>query len=305
MVGLYDKQDRRRAAAREAILGLLGALPVVLALTAPPSAAADLRLADDRLAVQVDPRIGRDSPFGTGRPTEVGLESMLRVHTATPGPDVAVEVGHYGAARENAQSLELDQSVGVQGSLSNILTLPAHAISADIAGGYRVGDMAAFDAGTLETTFKLRARPIGRLSTQTEIGWWGRRPAGDRTWTQGGHARLGLTYALPGIGTIGAFERLGVSGPRGHARSYRTGIELDFGPHAFSLSQRIETVGRMQAGPPATSAAYGWQVGPLGMALSADYTAASDTAHASGFAGLAITLGLATPGPGALLDALR
>ena len=108
---------------------------------------------------------------------------------------------------------------------------------------------------------------------------------------------------MPGFGTIGGSERLAASGPRGHTRSYETGVELDFGPHTFSLSQRLETIGGAPAEPPVTAAAYGWQVGPLAMALSADYTA--ESAPATGFAGLAVTLGVAGPGPGALLDALR
>jgi hypothetical protein len=41
------------------------------------------------------------------------------------------------------------------------------------------------------------------------------------------------------------------------------------------------------------------------MALSADYLGETESAPATGFAGLAVTLGLAGPGPGALLDALR
>lgn len=305
LFGVYRKSSDGRAAARVPIGGLVSAVILAFAISATPVAATDIRLGDDRLSMQVDPQVSRTTPFDGASPSEVGLESMLRAQATTPGPDVAVQLGHYGAARAGDQAYEIDQHVGVHGKLSNLLTLPAHRIAADISGGYRVGELAAFDTGTLETTFTLRARPLARLSAQTEFGWWGQRPATDRTWTQGGHGRLGLTYVLPGFGTVGAFERLDVSGRRGHARSYETGVQLDFGPHTFSLSQRLDAIGRVPAGPPATAAAYGWEVGPLGLALSADYTAASDTAPATGFAGLAVTFGLAGPGPGALLEALR
>jgi hypothetical protein len=281
--------------------------------TIGPAAAADLRLAGERLTVQIDPKVDRSAPFDGASPRQVGLESMLRARTATAGPDVAVEVGHYGAARAGGgavraggRSYELSQRLGISGRLSNVLNLSSRKLAADITGGYSVGDMARLGGGKLETTVTVHASPVDRLSTHSEFGWWGQRPAdGDRAWTQGGHGRLGLSYTLPGLGRIGAFERLGVSGPRGQARSYESGIELDFGPHTFSLSQRLETVGRALAGPSATAAAYGWQVGPLAMAFSADYTASSETAPATGFAGLAVTLGIAGPGPGALLDALR
>ncbi|MDZ7712409.1 MAG: hypothetical protein U5L06_04530 [Rhodovibrio sp.] len=268
-------------------------------------AAQDIRVADGRLALQVAPRVVETAPFSEPGAAEVGLASMLRARTPTPGPDVAIEVGHYGAARAGDQMTEIDQRIGLHGRLTNLLTLPKRRVAADVTGGYSVGDLAAFDSGTLETTFTLRASPVARLSTETEIGWRGKRPQGTRGWTHGGHGRLGLDYAVPGFGTIGGFERLAVSGPRGHSRSYETGVELDFGPHTFSLSQRLQTIGGALAEPPATAAAYGWQVGPLAMALSADYTAESQSAPATGFAGLAVTLGLAGPGPGALLDALR
>ncbi len=284
---------------------LTAAVFLGLSGTVSPVAAEDIRFADGRLGLQIAPQVVETAPFGEPGTAEVGLASMLSARTPTPGPDVAVEVGHYGAARTGKPTTEFDQRVGLHGRLMNLLTLPKRRVAADIAGGYSVGDLAAFDSGTLDTTFTLRASPLARLSTETEIGWWGERPDGARSWTQGGHGRLGLTYAVPGFGTIGGFERLAVSGPRHHARRYETGVELDFGPHTFSLSQRLETIGSAQAAPPATAAAYGWQVGPLAMALSADYTAESETAPATGFAGLAVTLGLAGPGPGALLDALR
>ncbi|MBK1667930.1 hypothetical protein CKO28_07760 [Rhodovibrio sodomensis] len=305
VVGRYRTSNAFRAGARAPLAGLAAVLCIAGVGVAMPVGAADLRLADDHLSMRVAPRVARQAPFGGSSPAEVGLESMLRAQAATPGPDMAVEVGHYGAARHGDRPEQFDQRLGVRGQLSNVLTLPSGRLAADLSGGYQVGDMAAFDTGTLQTTFTLRASPLDRLSTRTEIGWWGQRPAEDGTWVQGGHGRLGLSYALPDFGTIGAFERLGVSGPRGQRRHYETGVQLDFGAHSLSVSQRLETLGRVSVGPPATAAAYGWQVGPLGLAMGADYTAASETAPAAGFAGLAVTLGLAGPGPGALLDALR
>jgi hypothetical protein len=305
VLGLHLKSIHCRACPRRGAAGLIVAVLLALSVDVVPVAAEDIRFADGRLGLQIAPQVVETAPFGGPASAEVGLASMLSARTPTPGPDVAIEVGHYGAARTGAEVTEFDQRVGLHGRLMNLLTLPKRRVAADIAGGYSIGDLAAFDSGTLETTFTLRASPLARLSTETEFGWWGERPHGARRWTQGGHGRLGLSYAVPGFGTIAGFERLGVSGPRGHTRSYETGVELDFGPHTFSLSQRLEEIGSAQAGPPATAAAYGWQVGPLAMALSADYTAESETAPATGFAGLAVTLGLAGPGPGALLDALR
>ena len=305
MFGLHLKSIRCRDHARRRAAWLTVAVFVALLGQVSPVAAEDIRVADGRLALQVTPRVVETAPFGAPGAEEVGLASRLRAHTPTPGPDVAIEVGHYGTARAGDQATEIDQRVGLHGRLTNLLALPKRRVAADVSGGYSVGDLAASHSGTLETTVTLRARPLARLSTETEIGWRGARPDGARGWTHGGHGRLGLDYAVPGFGTIGGFERLAASGPRGHTRSYETGIELDFGPHTFSLSQRLRTIGGAPAEPPVTAAAYGWQVGPLAMALSADYTPESESAPASGFAGLAVTLGLAGPGPGALLDALR
>lgn len=305
VLGLHLKSRPSRAYPRRSTAGLIGAVLVALSVNVVPVAAGDIRFADDRLGLQIAPQLVETAPFGAPGSAEVGLASMLRARTQTPGPDVAIEVRHDGAARTDDQVTEIDQRVGLHGRLMNLLQLHEHRVAADIAGGYSVGDLAAFDRGTLETSMMLRARPLARLSTETELGWSGERPLGARGWTGGGHGRLGLSYAVPGLGTIGGFERLAVSGPRGHTRSYETGLELDFGPHTFSLSQRLEAIGNAQAGPTATAATYGWQVGPLAMAVSADYTAESETAPATGFAGVAVTLGLAGPGPGALLDALR
>lgn len=306
VLGGCRKSNDQRSGACGRRLAALAAVLVAFPGPGERAVAGDLRLAGERLAVQIDPQVAQSAPLEGSAPTQVGLESMLRAHTATPGPDVAVEVGHYGGARTGGRSYELDQRVGLHGRLSDVVQLPSRNLVADIAGGYSVGDLAELGGGKLDTTVTVHARPVDPVSTHTEFGWWGQRsPGGDRAWTQGGHGRLGMSYTLPGFGRIAAFERLGVSGPRGHARSYESGIELDFGPHTFSLIQRLDTVGRAPVGPPATSAAYGWQVGPLAMALSADYTAPSDTAPATGFAGLAVTLGIAGPGPGALLDALR
>jgi hypothetical protein len=305
LLGVQLKSRMCRGHAGRSAAGVVGAVAAALALTAAPVAAEDIRFADGRLGLQVAPQVTQTTPFAEPGEAEVGLESMLRARTPTAGPDVAIEVGHSGTARADGRATEIEQRVGLTGRLLNVFTLPERGVAADLAGGYSVGDLAAFDSGTLETSFTLRARPLARLSTETEFGWHGERPEGAGAWTQGGHGRLALTYSLPGFGTIGGFERLGVSGPRGHTRSYETGIELDFGPHTFSLSQRLETVAGLRAGPPATTAAYGWQVGPLALALGADYTARTESAPATGFAGLAVTLGLAGPGPGALLDALR
>lgn len=305
MFRVYRKSTGHRAAAQGWRARVAAAALLAVAGTALPAWGADLRLADDRLALRVDPQVARDAPLSGAAAAEVGLESMLRARAATPGPDVAVEIGHYGAARATGRSYELDQRVGLQGELSNVLALPGQGVAADVSGGYSVGDLTQFDAGTLETQVALRARPVAGLSTRGEIGWRGQRRAGDAAWTQGGHGRLGLTYTLAGFGRIGAFERIGVSGRRGQGVTYETGFELDFGPHAFSLSHRLDRAGRAPASASATAATYGWQVGPLGMALGADYTPESARAPATGFAGLAVTLGLAGPGPGALLDALR
>lgn len=305
VLGLHLKSLGCRAHLRRPAAGLIIVALLALSLHVAPAAAADIRFADGRLGLQVAPQVVQTAPFSRPGEAEVGLESMLRARTLTAGPDVAIEVGHHGTARAGERATEIDQRLGLRGRLSNVFTLPERGVAADLAGGYSVGDLAAFDSGTLESTFTLRASPLARLSAETEFGWQGERSPDARDWTQGGHGRLGLSYAVPGLGTIGGFERLGVSGPRGHTRSYETGVELDFGPHTFSLSQRLQTVAGLRAGPPATTAAYGWQVGPLAMALSADYRGETESAPATGFAGVAVTLGLAGPGPGALLDALR
>ena len=284
---------------------LLGAAVLAAGLHSSPAAAGDVARVGDHLAVRVDPKVDRAGPFHPPMDAEVGLESMLRARAATTGPDLAVEVGLSGAAKPEAGAQAIQHRFALQGRVTDLLALSSRRMAADLVAGYRTGEAAAFDTGRVATRFELRTDPVGGLAAETEVGWRGERQENRRTWTQGGHGRLAVSYAWPGIGTIGAFERLGVGGPRGDARSFRTGLQLDFGAHRFSVTHSFETARREPASPPATAAAYGWQVGPLAMALSADYAAASGTEPATGFAGLAVTLGLAGPDPDALLDVLR
>ena len=305
MLALYGKSGGRRAAVSGRFGGLLGAVVVATGVQNGPAAAGDVARAGDHLALRVDPKVDRAGRFHPPTNAEVGLESMLRARAATAGPDLAVEAGHYGAARPKAGSQAIQHRFGLQARVTDLLALSSQGVAADVVAGYRTGEAAAFDTGRVETRFELRADPAEGLAADTEVGWWGARQDHRRTWDQGGHGRLGVSYVWPGIGTIGAFERLNVSGPRGETRSSSTGLQLDLGAHRFSVTHSFETARREPAAPPATAAAYGWQVGPLAMALSADYAAASETEPASGFAGLAVTFGFAGPDPDALLDALR
>lgn len=279
---------------------------LIVALSAGPWAAAagEIAVVGEHLGVRVEPQVAQPSVLEQDS-AEVGLESMLRVRTAAGGSQIAVELGHAGTARAGQPIEAFDQEINLRGRLSNLATGQGDRLATEIVAGYRTGGLAALDAGRLATAVRLRTRPAARLSTATEIGWWGRPATGAGAWEQGAHGRIGLRYRLSGHGSIGAFERVGVSGPGGRTRSFKTGVRLDFGPHTLSLSQRLDTVGRRPARALATAAAYGWQVGPVGVALSADYTAASETEPATGFAGLAVSFGFAGPGPGALLDALR
>ncbi|MBK1698808.1 hypothetical protein [Rhodovibrio salinarum] len=304
MVGVYGNAQTGAVAARRTGLGFLVAL--TLALLAVPASADDLfAVGNERLNVRMHPDVVRPNEIGVDGISEVGLESMLRARAVTAGPDLSVEIGHRSAATPDDDAFDLQQQLGVHGRLVDVISLPAYGIGADLGLGYSVADPAALSTGTMETTLTLRSSPFDRLSTQTDVTWHGRRPEDDERWHYGGSGRLGLNYALPGFGTLGAFERLEIADLRGQEYAYETGVSLDFGAHTFSLSQRLEYVDQRLVGPPAAAAEYGWQVGSIDMALSADYTAATDSAPAAGFAGLAVTFGLAGPGPSVLLDMLR
>lgn len=309
MFGVHRNWKRKRPAPRAAgrrartALAALVMLPAVLAV---PAAAADFTLGDEQLHVRMHPEVVRPEGIGARGVERLGLASMLRARVpTTTGPELDFKVGHHGLARPHEGTYELHQQLGFHGRLSNIITVPASQVAVDLAAGYRADGQTQFRTGTLETSLTLRAEPLDRLSTQTDLGWRGTRHRDDSVWRHGGHGRFAVGYAWPGLGRIGMFERLDLSQSHATAHSYETGLTLDFGPHTFSLSQRLDYVGRQLAAPPTATAAYGWQVGPLGMALNADYRAADETTPASGFAGFAISLGLAGPGPGALLDALR
>jgi hypothetical protein len=285
--------------------GLVSAALVVLVAgaAAVPGWAAEIRYGSRAAGVTLSPVVDRQ---GHAQAARVGLESTLSVRTEAAGRVLTAQAGHEGSAWSTGGALALDQRTAASIAVGDLVTVPAYGLSLDLQAEYAIDQPRRWRAGRSVTTLTLDAAPLDTLSTRAEVAWSARGLGLDRAGSGRARAGIGFDIAVPAWkARIGLSENVVVSRGPGRARRFRTGLDLDFGPHSLSLTRELSAAGAGPADPPRAGAAYGWQVGPLGLAVAGDYTQAQGTRPSHGFAGLAIRLGHAGPGPGAFLDGLR
>ena len=283
-------------------------LPLLFAaccLTSAPASAnpveADLGPLSFRLHpnVQTSDEIARET---RATPERVTLASDLSARFQTPGPTMGIAIGHRGSAGQADERLAWDQRLNIAARASDIAHARTTGVHVTASAGHRadISPKAGSDSWYADFT----ASPVGSERTPVEmhLGWHARPGSTQRKWNHHTHGRLALTHALPGFGELAASAHMDIHPDA--TTSYRLGLKLDTGPHTLRLNHRFHLQGHAQRGPAITSSVYRWQLGPIGLALSADYASESLTNPASFFAGLALIFGTERT-PESVITALR
>lgn len=281
--------------------GLVAAALAVLVacVAAAPGRAAEVRYGSRAAGVTLSSAVDG----GGGR---VALENTLSARAEVGDRVLTAQAGHEGAAWSTGGALVLDQRTTARVAVGDLVTVPAYGLSLDLQAAYAIDRPGRWRDGRPATALTLDAAPLDTVSTRAEVGWIAPGPGLGRGGTVRVRAGIGLDVTMPGwTARIALSEEVAVDGGAGGARRFRTGLDLDFGRHSLSLTRELSSAGTGPVEPPRAGAAYGWRVGPLGLAVAGDYTEARGTRPSHGFAGFAIRLGHAGPGPGAFLDGLR